>query len=124
MTEQQESTELLKNDIDAWTEKSNQRLDSVIQLRTEGNYSLEFWDIEYYTMSDPDNTDLIPNVLSKIFNNDEINDNEIIVVEATVAKTVIYPNDNFNRNRTIQILHEVLLLKGKASSLLLSKGLY
>lgn len=123
ITEHKESMELLRNDPDAWREMSNQRLDSIRQLSTDGNNTLKFWRIEYFIKSDQVYTGLMPNVLSEILQNGEINENEIRVVDATVAETTIYPNDNFDRGTSIQIIHDALLFKGKAAYLLNSNGL-
>lgn len=118
ITEHQESMKLLSEDFDAWEDKMDRDLDSIKQHFADNNYAHEFWNVEYFINSDSDYINLLSNTFPEIFNSDEINENEIIVVDAIVAKTIIQTKGSFKRKTSMQIIHEAILFRGKAANLL------
>ncbi|MBN4058286.1 hypothetical protein JYT78_00320 [bacterium AH-315-I20] len=115
--------ELLTNDIDAWSEKQDKEMEQLISNDSYDAFSLEFWDIEYYPQPIQNATSYMSNTLTNILKSHDIEEKDILVVDAVIAKSKISDNRETDKPAMIRIVRKALLFKDKAAYVLSEQGL-
>ena len=123
IAEFKEDMELLINDIDAWKEKQDQKLEKLTSNIPQDGFSLEFWDIEYYPRPIQNANSYLSETLASILKNHHIEEKEVLLVDAVITNNKISNNRESDKPATISIVRKALLFKGMAAYALSEQGL-
>lgn len=115
--------ELLKNDIEAWREKQDQEIEKLTSNISQDGFSLEYWDIEYYPRPVQDAKSYMSETLASILRSHDIEENDVLLVDAVISKSKISDNRESDKPVTIKIVRKALLFKGMAAYALSEQGL-
>jgi len=115
--------DLLKNNIKGWREKQDKEFKKLISNISQDCFPLELLDVEYFLRPIQDANSYMSETLANILRGHDIDEKEILVVDAVIFKRVISDNRKSNKPVTIRIIRKALLFKGLAAYVLSEQGL-
>jgi hypothetical protein len=120
----QANLDLLKNDPVAWNQKQDRENENLIRDLSRETVELEFLDVEYFPRPIQDASVYISETLAQVFKSREIKSNEILVVDAVIARrTVAIQSTSMDKPASLSIVRKALLFQGSAAYVLSELGL-
>jgi hypothetical protein len=116
--------ELLNNDFEAWSAKNEKEFKELLEAPLLESDEIEFLDVIYSTRPVKDTQALLPRSLSRTLDQYEVEERDILQVDATVmCSSFPIPPNAIEKPATFRILKGAFLFKGSAASVIYREGL-